>query len=114
MLCLTFSGLSGCGLSKPKYIDYAGNVGGTDGETPTATAVSYGVQMKTLIDATCAGATCHVGGTQFPDLSTYDGAKANGARSVIRVTTGTMPTTGALKKSDQDLFKAWADQGFPQ
>ncbi len=84
--------------------------GGDDaGDGPKLTSYD---DVKGLIDAECV--TCHKAGGQSPDLSTFDAAKAAGARSGIRIAAGTMPTGGALNDADKALFKAWVDGGFAE
>lgn len=77
---------------------------------PAVAAVTYDGQLKTVIDSNCV--SCHKAGGQFPDLSTFDGAKKLGARIQSRVAAGTMPTRGALAETDKALVKAWVDGGL--
>ncbi len=73
----------------------------------------YNDQIKNLVNSSCAVAGCHVSGSVFPDLSTYASAKANMARSKIRIeqTSSPMPPGGQLGADDRSLFAAWVNAG---
>jgi len=104
-----------CGITQPKYIDYAGDQSTTPpGGTPPTGAVSYQNGIQSLLNTNCAISGCHVSGGQAPDLSAYASAKANAAQSASDINAGTMPFGGSpLSASDKALFKSWIDAGTP-
>lgn len=108
--------VQGCGLTEPKYIDYSEEAvdDGADDTDGTTTDATYTASIKALLDGSCATSGCHVAGAQAPDLSTYENAKNGGPRSQVRISAGTMPTSGALSAANQALFKAWFDAGYPE
>lgn len=122
LICVV-SQATACGLTKPKYIDYKdeedgaadaeGVEGGDDSSEPVA--ASYAGNVKSVIDAKCGGPTCHVGGTQIPDLSDFAKAQANGERTVTRATEKTMPPSAStqLTPTEIELLAAWRAQGYP-
>ena len=107
---------SGCGLSRPKYIDYKEDEEAADGDGGgEPVAATYAGNMQALITSQCGGTACHVGGSQPPDLEGYEKAKANGERSVFRVNQGTMPVGGkTLTAAEKARFGAWQAAGYQQ
>jgi hypothetical protein len=85
-------------------------------ELQAATTPGYNDQIKNLVNSSCAVAGCHVAGSVFPDLSNYASAKANMARSKIRIeqASSPMPPGGQLEADYRSLFAAWVNAGGPE
>ncbi len=82
----------------------------------TTTTPGYNDSIKSLVNASCATAGCHVAGSTSPDLSTYALAKANMARSKIRIelASNPMPPGGQLSAGDRTLFANWVAANGPE
>ncbi len=83
------------------------------------TNVTWSADIQPLAQTKCAISGCHAPGGQPPDLSTYDGfkAQADGGRIMARVidkTPSVMPSTGPLPACDQLKIKQWLEDGAPQ
>ncbi len=79
-----------------------------------STEVSFALDIKPLVDAKCATAGCHVGGTGRVKLTSYASIKsiANDGQFRDRVLTRKdMPPSGPLSKCEQDKIRAWLDNG---
>ncbi|WP_299252652.1 cytochrome c [uncultured Aquimarina sp.] len=72
------------------------------------TTISFTASIKPIIDSNCI--TCH-GGSQFPDLRTYDGINNNSARVRTQVVNRTMPQGGSLSNEDIELIRCWIENG---
>lgn len=80
------------------------------------TAVKYSTTIKPIIDANCAGSSCHgVGGSQG-ELVTYEQLQATVADGVLRdavVISRRMPDGGALSECEVDQIDLWLSNGAP-
>ena len=77
--------------------------------------VTYDNYIKNVIDTKCATSGCH-NGSQFPDLSTYAGVKANADNGRIKARAidnnpSAMPPGTPLPQSTKDSIQDWIDQG---
>ncbi|WP_298540165.1 cytochrome c [uncultured Aquimarina sp.] len=72
------------------------------------TTISFAASIKPIIDSNCI--SCH-GGSQFPDLRTYDGINNNSARVRTQVVNRTMPQGGSLSNEEIELIRCWIESG---
>ena len=67
-----------------------------------------------IITTNCAVPGCHVPGGTTPDLTTYDGVKANVDNGSIQqraLVDKDMPASAPLSSCDQAKLQAWIDNG---
>jgi len=74
------------------------------------TGVSYASIIKPIINNSCAVTGCH-NGSQFPDLRTYNGVKANTKNIREFTQSGFMPKDGSLTPEEKDVIACWVDDG---
>lgn len=110
-------GWTACGDDTPNWLDQA-NCTGID-----AVANTYNLNVKAVLDATCALSGCHDAGTASKgiNLSTYAGAKAafedGDALCAINHGDGCAPMpNGGIKLPDAtiNLLACWAKNGYKQ
>lgn len=75
------------------------------------TGVSYNLNVKSLFESKCQGASCH---PSNGDWFTYSVAKDRAANIKTRTQNGTMPPNATLSQSEKDLIACWADHGAPE
>jgi len=73
------------------------------------TDVSYTNDIDPLLAQKCA--PCHIGGGQFPDLTTYESVSQNADLIKTVTQNGTMPKNGFLTQDQIDLIACWVDNG---
>jgi len=73
------------------------------------TDVSYTNDINLLLTQKCA--PCHIGGGQFPDLTTYESVSQNAAAIKAQTQSGNMPRGGSLTQDQIDLIACWVDNG---
>ena len=73
------------------------------------TDVSYANDIDPLLTQKCA--PCHIGGGQFPDLTTYASVSQNAELIKTVTQNGTMPQNGFLTQDQIDLIACWVDNG---
>ncbi len=78
--------------------------------------LSYGQDIKAIIDTHCALAACHGGDPSIPDYTSYQGVFARRSLIRTRVRERSMPPAGnaALSQSDIDKISCWVDNGAPE
>jgi len=86
----------------------------TTGTTLGVTQVTYDVDVKTILDTSCATSGCHITGATLPDLTTYAGAQASASSIVSDVNNGVMPMTGQLVSADIAKLNQWLTDGALQ
>ena len=69
---------------------------------------SFTNSIKPIIDAKCV--SCH-GGSQSPNLSTYNRVKNNANSIKAEVTSRRMPQGGFLSNEQIELISCWIDSG---
>lgn len=75
-----------------------------------SSGVSFSETIKPIIDNNCAVGGCH-DGTQSPDLTTFNGIKAN-ATAIKAVTTDkSMPLNNSLSPDQINQIACWVDDG---
>ena len=93
---------------------------GTIAPTCDTSKVSFTTQLLPIINASCAGASCHSPGAPNNDFTSYVVAKADIDNILCRIwATGTthcgarMPSgAGLLPQADRDLFSKWKTDNF--
>lgn len=73
------------------------------------TDVSYTNDIDPLLTQKCA--PCHIGGGQFPDLTTYVSVSQNAELIKTVTQNGTMPQNGFLTQDQIDLIACWVGNG---
>jgi len=73
------------------------------------TDVSYANEINSLLTQKCA--PCHIGGGQFPDLTTYESVSQNANGIKAQTQSGNMPKNGTLTQDQIDLIACWVDNG---
>jgi mono/diheme cytochrome c family protein len=94
---------------------------GKDEPICSTTGVTYTNTIKSILDASCAKAGCHVTGSPVGDMSDYDKTKAYfGVQKVVKAIkreagVSPMPKTGD-KLSDCQIsqVEAWIAAGLPK
>ncbi len=103
-------------LAESKALTEFSSDEGDDYFLQTTTTPGYNDSIKSLVNGSCATAGCHVAGSTSPDLSTYALAKANMARSKIRIESASnpMPPGSQLSAGDRTLFANWVAANGPE
>ena len=73
------------------------------------TDVSYTNDINPLFTQKCS--PCHIGGGQFPDLTTYESVSQNADAIKAQTQSGNMPKEGMLTQDQIDLIACWVDNG---
>lgn len=81
---------------------------GIDIDTSCDPSISFASNVKPIIDNNCI--SCH-GGSQAPDLRTYNGISNNADRIKTQVTTRQMPLGGSLSNDEIEAIKCWIENG---
>jgi hypothetical protein len=87
--------------------------------SPVVTNPTYTANVAPIMDAHCV--SCHSGGSQFPDLDTYDAVKSaidgTNTNALLCRLDGTcgaiMPPSGALPSTTVTIVKTWATNNYP-
>lgn len=77
---------------------------------------TYTQNVESVMSTSCTG--CHSGGSQYPDLDTYDAVKdacVNGVMLCrIDASCGqVMPQSGQMPQQTVDMIKLWATNNYP-
>ncbi|WP_378174879.1 cytochrome c [Aquimarina sp. SS2-1] len=72
------------------------------------TTISFAQQVQPIINTNCI--SCH-GGSQFPDLRTYEGVSNNAARVSGQVVSRRMPLGGSLTENEIETIRCWIESG---
>lgn len=75
---------------------------------PTPTTISFKDNVKPIIDNNCV--RCH-NGSQFPDLRSYRGIRANASAISSNVASRSMPIGGRLTQQQINSIVSWVNQG---
>lgn len=79
------------------------------------TDMTYNGEIKTLINTSCATASCHAGNNNLPSLATYQDVVALKGRVEARALDAqTMPPAGPLADCDMKKLQAWLNDGAPE
>ncbi|MCB0705407.1 MAG: hypothetical protein KDC34_08865 [Saprospiraceae bacterium] len=85
-------------------------------------ALSYEIEMKPIIDKSCAYAGCHISGSSIGDFSTYTGMfsllETNAVEDRV-LNLGDMPPDfvteeAALSPDEIEFFSCWLESGYPE
>jgi hypothetical protein len=87
--------------------------------SPVVTNPTYTTNIAPVMDANCV--SCHSGGSQFPDLDSYDAVKSaidgTNSNALLCRLDGScgaiMPPSGALPAATVDMVKKWAINNYP-
>lgn len=85
-------------------------------------AVKYSVELKPIIDASCAYVGCHVAGSSIGNFSTYQGLTSRLESGQIEnrvLTLADMPPAyvsmeDMLTEDEFNMFSCWIESGFPE
>ena len=79
------------------------------------TGISYANDIKPIIDARCAGSSCHGAGNGSRDFTNPDNLKSNASGVKSRTAGRSMPPAGAtaLTQEQIDRIGCWVDDGAP-
>lgn len=75
-------------------------------------APSFALDIQPLINRSCGGGACHLGGSHPLVLGSYDQIK--GGNVAARIANSSMPPGGGLSSGDKKLFADWVSAGHPQ
>jgi len=90
-------------------------------EISKVTNPTYAKNIGPTINAKCTG--CHSGGSQYPDLTSYDEVKTamettdmpcliDDPTACFYGANKIMPPTGRMQQSTIDMIKLWKQQGY--
>jgi hypothetical protein len=93
-----------------------------DLDTCDTLVASYNVEVKPIIDATCAYAGCHASGSADGDFSDYGQLLPyldNGSLETRVLDLGDMPPNNVpvekeLSEEDQQVLRCWLINGYPE
>lgn len=88
-------------------------------EEPDAcmTSPTYNTDTRALIQNKCAFSGCHDGASGVGNYTTYQGIQRNlenGAFQDEVLDARTMPQVGTLSTEEYELFRCWAENGYPE
>ncbi|HCM77077.1 MAG TPA: hypothetical protein DIS90_11885 [Cytophagales bacterium] len=75
------------------------------------TSVSWGADIKPIIDTRCAKSTCHVAGTGRSDLSKFENVKALAETIKTKTQNKSMPFDEPMPAVQIQLIACWMDDG---
>ena len=81
-------------------------------EITVLTGIEYSATIENIIQSNCAIASCH-GGSQSPDLRSFQNIQSNASRIKTRTSARTMPPSSSLTQSQIDAIACWVDDGAP-
>lgn len=88
-------------------------------EEPDAcsTSPTYNDSARALIQNKCAFSGCHDGASGVGNYTTYMGIQRNLENGSFRrevLEARTMPQSGTLSTEEFELFRCWAENGYPE
>jgi len=82
------------------------------GSAKVLSGVKFSTSISSIISTNCATGSCH-GGSQSPNLSTFDAIKQNAASIKSVTANGSMPKNGSLSQAQIDAIACWVNDGAP-
>lgn len=79
--------------------------------------ITYDLQIKPIIDASCAFVGCHVQGFAYGDYSSFDGLVPYLNDTKFKkevITTMSMPDGFSLSATDFELVECWVNKNYPE
>lgn len=98
------------------YYDNAESLYPTTDTIDTAVSYAYNVNIKSIIDANCASAGCHVNGTGRQAMTTYAEVvnTINNFSMKARIENGSMPPGGSMSASHTNALITWINNNYPE